>query len=409
MVIKPLVAGLKFPGLLILLCCSVVSRGGGFDNSGLPFDIIFDSQQKVNEWRLSFARVRPSIDGSIQPTRQSGSSAIAVRQLVPDYSDRHWALRYRLTDYLTCALRYEEPYRADVQYADDSLSYLDDASRPAAAPVSSVYQSELLTTACRVFWRRGNHVWSLISGIRHQKVRGAFSSDLGPGNQGASDNLDVRLNGGSEVGQLWGVSWAYPSVAARVTVFYRDAIHYSLTGETLTPVSMGSPRMRAPANAETLTPQTVVLSWQTGIAENWLLFGSFRWSEWRKVDAINVSDGVGNPSLSLYRNNTLDYNLGMIHQFSQRWKAGFSYASGKKLGGTSGVPGYDSENLRDPQGRRHIVATGLQHSPRSDLAVDLLMRYAYLEEKRVLTNSFEARFPSNQAFSLELGFSWFFQ
>ncbi len=394
--------------LFLVLCCVSPVQAGGFDNSGLPFGIIFDSRQQANELRVTSARVMPNIQGNILGTQQSAAESDSIQGLVPDYSDHEWALRVRFSDRITCAMRYETPYRAEVIYPDDALSYRNDDGAEVVAPLESHYNSKSLTSACRLGWQTSTGLWFVIAGVKHQHIEGAFSSDLTSAASGSGDNLEVKLTGGSEFGSIWGLAYEKPEIGARIALFFHSEIDYELSGKSYTPTGINTPRLVSEARSKTRTPKSIAMTWQTGITENWLVFGSFRWSEWRRVDRIEVQDQVGNPELGLYSNNTLDYDVGVVHKVSDSWAAGLSYASGKKLGGSSLPAGVDSDNLRDPQGRRHTLTLGSQYLLAEDLAVDANLSYAMLEEKRIVSSGFDATIKSSDAISLKLGFSWFF-
>ncbi len=394
--------------LVFLTCLGLVphSLAGGFDNSGRPFGIIYDSQGQPNEARVTYAVIRPKISADIEQSQASAPSQISTNDsLVPAYSNREWALRVRIDDDISCALRHEAPFRALIQYADDTLSYETTSGADAAAPIDSKYQSESLSMACRYLWQRSEWRYLVFGGPVHQRLRGAFSSDLSDEARGADDNLEVELNGGSEWGYLAGVAVEIPEIAFRAYLHYHSEIDYRMRGYSLTP--FGTSRIKSDAQAETRTPQSVLLGLQSGIADTWLAYGEFRWSEWSRVSEIVVQDSVGNPSLSLYRDDTLDLDVGLIHAWNDRLALGVSYQSSIKLG--ADLPnGIDATSLRDPQGKRQSFLLGSSYKLTPQLSADFVLAYTRLDEKRLLENNFSARVHATDLFTTKLGISWFY-
>ncbi len=391
----------------MLLLPAAGAMAGGFDNTGRPFGIIFDGENQPRELRWAFTSVAPDIRLDITATQSADpNTATRLDDLVPDYHHTEWSLRWNLSDSVSCALRAEQPFRALVRYPDDALTYRTTSGQTAVAPIESRYDSESLTIACRrdVHW--ADYRVRLFGGPKHQQVGGYFSADLSEQPAGRSDDLEVRLNGGSEWGFIAGLAFEIPAIALRASVIYHSAIDYSLRGRSLTPV-MGAPaRVVADAQATTRSPEAWHLGLQSGVAANWLVYAEMKWSAWSTVDEIQVQDGVANPRLSLYQNDTLDFELGLIHRASARLRWGLSYGSGIKLGTQDLPPGVDSANLRDPQGKRHALTLGSKYWLRENLATDLLIVANYLESKVIEETNFSARVKAAFVPAIKWGVSW---
>ena len=392
---------------LIPLMLVGVVEAGGFDNTGRPFGIIFDGENRQREVRWAMAHIAPDLSMQLRQSSATSGNEIALSGIVPQYENREWALRWNTSESTRCALRAEQPFRADVYYPDDALSYRTTGGQTAVAPVASRYNSESLSIACRLDISMNEWKWSIFAGPKHQKVSGYFSTDLSENEAGDADNLEVWLNGGSEWGALAGFALERPDIAFRWHIIYHNEIDYTLTGRSLTPTGIpNTPRIAASANSATRTPQSVHLGLQSGIAADWLAYAEFKWSEWSRVDEILVSDGVANPRLALYANDTLDVDIGLIHRLNADWRVGLSYATGLKLGSESLPQGADSKNLRDPQGKRHALSVGAKYWSHETLAIDLLLTGVYLESKRIIEDHFDARIESTVLPAFKLGISW---
>jgi len=406
---------LQGPLLLVLILLSVGDvLAGGFDNTGRPFGIIFGADDRPNELRLSYTHISPEVDGNARPTRNSASiSNVESNELIANFENIEWAIRYRVNDKVSCAVRFEEPFRAEVRYRDDSLSYthIPDSAEPevhTVAPIASVYESDSLSVACRYGWLNDFQRFYVFGGPKYQKVKGSFSSDLSALSLGSADNLSVNLGSGREFGYLAGIGYEIPSLAVRVSLIYHSEIEYTLKGESYTPVPDFTERIKSMARAKMLTPQSVHLNLQTGVAEGWLVFGEFKWSEWRKVDQIEVVDGILNPSLGLFKNNTVDVNLGVINVLSERLQVGVSYNTGFKLGGKSYPAGVDGTNLRSPAGDRQRLGLGVSFLFTEHLSFDSSISYTQIEDTKTVTDNYIFDLENAYALSIGVGMSWFY-
>lgn len=398
--------------LSLLLYPAVSSWAGGFDNTGRPFGIIFDGEGQPNEFRLTYSHISPDVHGDVVRSQSiAGEPPQIAEELVSEYDNLMLGFRYQLNDQVSCAGRYEEPFRAQVHYQDDSLSYVPDSSAPAvqrSAPIDSVYQSRSWSFACRYGWQTEHQRFYLFGGPKLQKIKGFFSTDLSALDVGSTDNLDVALNGGREIGYLAGLAWELPAIAASVSLIYHSEISYQLKGLSKTPIPNQAERAVRKARASTDTPQSYHLNLQTGVAPDWLVFGELKWSEWSKVNRIAVTDGLGNPSLGLFKNDTLDFSLGVIHATSERLRLGASYSSSKKLGSSDYPPGADSDNLRDPQGKRHTFLIGGKYWCDEHFALDAKLAYTKLEDKRIDDGAYILEINDANALTVEVGVSRFF-
>jgi len=376
---------------------------GGFDNSGLPFGIIFDTAGKPNELWVSYSRVSPKISGTVYQTRIQSNPTLQTENVVKSYGDFEIGVRLKITDRVSCALRTENPYFASVGYQDDTLSYVSDSSSN-AAPVTSQYRSKLLTVGCRYRWVVDDQFVYVYGGPKYQKVSGFFSSDLSPESAGRRDNLEVSLDGGSEYGYFLGLAYEVPSIAARVELVYHNEINYSLRGHSLTPISLDGDRLWSEASSRTATPKSVQLKLRSGVSENVLIFANFRWGDWSSVSGIKVQDGVGNPSISLYDHDTVNLNTGVMLAINDKWNMGGSYSTVFSLSGGSRI----GASLRNPQGTRHTIFFGVQYWPKQDIALDTGASFTEMENKKIDENAFVGEFEDMSAISVSAGVSWFF-
>ena len=126
---------------------------------------------------------------------------------------------------------------------------------------------------------------------------------------------DVQAERDLGFGYLVGAAYQIPDIALRVALTYYSSIEHELdTVETIT----GSPLINSSVDIE--TPQSVNLEFQTGIAEDTLLFGSVRWVDWSEfaISPTAFSGIVGQPFVD-YQEDWTTYTLGVGRRFNEQW------------------------------------------------------------------------------------------
>ena len=82
-------------------------------------------------------------------------------------------------------------------------------------------------------------------------------------------------------------------------------------------------------DGDVATPQSVEFKFQTGIAPDWLAFGSVKWTDWSTVTDVNflakanqvVPQGQRVTGLNLYYQDGWTVSGGVGHKFNDQWSA----------------------------------------------------------------------------------------
>lgn len=129
-------------------------------------------------------------------------------------------------------------------------------------------------------------------------------------------NAEIPFVGGYTVttdtqrnfGYMFGAAYQIPDIALRVGLTYYSAISHDLNT-----FEFGALNSVTPIE----TPQSVNLEFQTGIAEDTLLFGSVRWVDWSEF-AIRPPNY---PLVTLvdYEKDWTTFNIGVGRRFSDEW------------------------------------------------------------------------------------------
>lgn len=304
-----------------VMAASSAAQAGGIDRSGQSIDVLF---QDGNYAEISFGSVAPDVSGTVLGGNLQSSN---------NMSNTYWtfgaAMKHQINENLSYAIILDQPFGADVTY--DPSNY----------PVTGS-QAEFKSTALTGILRyRMDNGFGVHGGLRVQRVSATAGIPVVGG---------YTVNGRDDTGTgyLAGFSYERPDIALRVALTYNSAIktkHRTTEAATL-PVAPGVfvPVTRF-TTTEIETPQSVNLSFQTGIAKDTLLFGGVRWVEWSdfSIDPVLYRQATGNAFLS-YQDDTTTYSLGVGRRLSETWSASLSmsYEDGdsktpiSNLGPTSG-------------------------------------------------------------------------
>ena len=423
---------------------------GGFDKSDHSFGILFGDDNVIT---TSFSQTAVNTKGTASQI-YGGDQSIGTGTIVSDIINPEVALRLSAADNVTCALKVEEPYGAEVAYADDSLVYDidpgDGSSVAITAPVATKYESQSLTVGCGYDFALSAGKLTVLAGPKIQSIKGFFSEDLSSLDAGSADNLEVDLDGGTEVGYILGAAYSIPEIALRASIIYHSQIDYTGTGtiDSVVPLSqlgMGADvGFTTTGSAKTFTPQSVEIALQSGVAENTLAFLNVRWSEYSKLNELSIEGdgsvaipsagdasfddinaqasavtGIDNvlgdlidPSLSLFHQDTLDVAFGMGRQLTDNLAIGASYSASLKLGSKYSLTpdGADSDNVRVPASETQTFSFGGEYSVTPEFTLNGGLAYtlldSYTAEDPDTNGGLVVRFGQAEATSFQLGMSY---
>jgi long-subunit fatty acid transport protein len=232
---------------------------------------------------------------------------------------------------MALAVIIDEPIGADVAYPG-----VPGATSYALAGTTADLESLSLTALLR--YKLENNV-SVYGGLRVQSAEGTVNIKFP-----AAGIADYRMSTSREtdLGYVVGVAWENPEIAARVALTYNSAITHDLQS---TETGLG-PALNS--SFETEVPQSVNLEFQTGVAEDTLLFGSIRWVDWSEftIAPPRYLAIVGNELVD-YPKDRVTYNLGIGRRFNEQWSGaatiGYEPSDGEitgNLGPTDGMTSF---------------------------------------------------------------------
>lgn len=270
------------------------AMAGGIDRSGQFMAVLFE-EGRYGEFSLG--AVSPSVSG----VGSAGVGGGASGDMAPNYFQFGAAYKADLNDMWSYALIFDQPFGADVDYPASAAPYF-------AAGATAEFDSNALTGILQ--YNMPSNV-SLYGGIRVQTIEAAANIPFVAG-------YSVTGDRDFGVGYVVGAAFEKPEIALRVALTYSSKISHELTTTETSVSPLGGPNVTT-TNID--TPQSVNLEFQTGVAEDTLVFGSVRWVDWtgfniRPADYATLTMGG---SLVAFASDTVTYSLGVGRRLNDQW------------------------------------------------------------------------------------------
>lgn len=153
---------------------------------------------------------------------------------------------------------------------------------------------------------------SVFGGIKRVTVNDGANLKLGSNLVSAGGVIDEQshwiLSETSEMGMIYGAAYEMPDIAFRVSLMIEDDIDLTIA------TTVGAGVAPAAGNSTASIGDAMTLDFQSGIAEDTLLFGSIRNSKW-KDNQVSVPTAAGSAQVSDFDDGT-SYSLGVGRKIS---------------------------------------------------------------------------------------------
>lgn len=290
---------------------------GGIERNPLNLAPLYEENRYLE---VSAGLVFPDIEGTggLVPAAFGGPIPLtgSTGNLLETYATIGLAYKGEISDRLSYALFLSQPYGADTFYP---------ATPPTSATdVTAVYgnsfadlDSYALTTliAYDVTPRIKVYGGPVIQLIEAE----AGLPFIPAGAAGSGYEVDAGQSIG--FGAVVGASYSIPDIALRVGLTYKSAISHEFdTTETLGGVAVFD------SQTDIETPQEVTLDFQTGIAQDTLLFGQARWVDWSEFEIAppNYPLLAAGRALVAYEEDWYTFTLGVGRKFTENWSGALS-------------------------------------------------------------------------------------
>lgn len=353
------------PGLMTLIATPAFSAG--LERSPQSLNILF---QEGNYLELGASYVRPRVSGTLDTVPMTPLQGQPTGNVARSYFSGSIGFKGVINEQMSYAILLDQPFGADTLY-------------PGGSPLEGSLGKIDNTTLTGVFRYKFDGGFSAHAGIRSSWTKGTAEISVVP-------VLDYTLTTQRDQawGYLLGVAYEKPEIALRVALTYNSSIKHTLNAaETGVP-----PVPQDTFNAR--LPQSVNLEFQTGIAEDTLLFGSVRWVNWKQFDITPpdyaasqnpLAGGAPRGALVEYQKNSTTYTLGVGRRFTENWSGSVSlaYDTGN---------GNPTSNL-GPTGSRTTLGLGASYTV-DNITISGGVQYARIGSATTTLNS---QFSNNSA------------
>lgn len=310
------------------MCMSTLNHAAALDQSGqsiLPF------LENGNYVEVNATAVDADISGKIRnhPELVNDPQNLNSGNMGNSFQYYSAALKLQLTDRISFGLLYNQPFGADITYPMQSNNtFSDNEFTQQGTSVNVDTESISMILGVSPFSN-----FQVYGGAVYQSVKGDVAL-RGNSYSVAFNGYDAEFKKNHVVGWLAGLSYQISDVALKAALTYRSKIDHEMQ---VTETQFGQPlEATTPSKTRISTPQSVNIDFQTGVYKDTLLYTNLRWVNWKdfhirptQFGAVTeyltgvVSNGAytGGFDLDSYQKDQWTVNVGLGHQFTEKWSA----------------------------------------------------------------------------------------
>ncbi len=297
----------------LLLTTTAVSAGG-LDRGGNSYSVLFEDG---NYLELSFSSVRPDVSGDFAAALGGGSTG----DMAEDYTNFGVALKYEINEQFDVGLFLNQPYGANAAYgagpytgltADWESDQVAVVLKYQATPNISVYggvrsvESEAQITIPDTLIRGGAAVAAAGGDAAAGALLAAPAGTLA---------YDAETNANRQTSYIVGAAYEMPEIALRVALTYETGFTHEFEATEFVPAVAA---VSGVSDFEIEMPQAVTLDFQSGVAEDTLVFGSIRWSEWSVWEVRPAGyEALTGDAVTGLDNDVFTYRIGVGRRFTE--------------------------------------------------------------------------------------------
>ncbi|MGC5198488.1 OmpP1/FadL family transporter, partial [Aphanothece microscopica] len=242
-----------------------------------------------------------------------------------DYTMMSLAYKRDLSDRLSMGFYLNTPYGANALYTQGPYTGLTATweSEQIAAVLRYEVQAGLSVYGGARYVRSQAEIAIPDTVIRNGLAAAGLAGNVLAGNLAANaplGSLAYTADGSrtGDVGYIAGAAYERPDIALRVALTYESEIEHGFrTRETLAAVEgLFGPFPVTQTNIR--MPQTLTLDFQSGVAQDTLVFGSIRWAEWSVWEVRPAGfDSVFGDNVTDFENDVITYQLGVGRRINE--------------------------------------------------------------------------------------------
>jgi long-chain fatty acid transport protein len=326
---------MKTTALGLIAACAFVggAQAGGFARGEADTDILYEDGTVAGRGGWVYVMPHRSYETINGAASSDGS-----------YSDSYgipsFAAKFRATDNFSCAITYTQPFGANSTYGDDAQDADRAADVATGVPIlvgtggNAVLYSEFDTNelggTCAVNFDAGPGQFYVLGGGFTQSFDYTESKDFGT----------LNLQDDSAFGYRLGAAYEIKEYALRAELMYRSQVDHEADGVfTLQNAIVGGALGGLPvgtqlsATGEGSLPQSLEFNLQSGIAPDWLAFGSIKWTDWSVLQTLNYNiTGLGDQQKNFFWRDGWTITGGVGHQITEKVSGALSLTWDRGVG-----------------------------------------------------------------------------
>ncbi|HEX2147811.1 MAG TPA: OmpP1/FadL family transporter [Pseudorhizobium sp.] len=350
-------------GVLALAAAAALSStamAGGLERGGYNIDLLFDTGRFAAESTATFVMPQRKLKNVVDTNPLNGNlNATPGYEDSADDSENYWSPRIGVKAGFgdaDCMFDYSQPYGAHTKPGDDWAG--------ASENIETKVNSDNYALTCSYSLDAGPGQFRVIGGVNYLEMDGfkerlvIAPSVFAPFPASGVGRLDLEGDGW---GWRAGVAYEIPEYALRASLVYYSQVKLDDVSGTVdltgVPAFLGRAVPGAgsviPVEGSTAMPDSLELKLQSGIAPDWLAFGSVKWTDWSQLQRIVFyNSGREVTSLDLGYRDGWTVTGGIGHKFNEQWSGAVSVTWDR---GTSQDFGVQSDTW--------LLTTGLAYTP----------------------------------------------
>lgn len=279
-------------GALLLTGVASAAQAGGLERNGYNYDLLFSEDRFASEAgviyvmpdrKIKNAKDTDRSDGLGSNGRGGGKTSVNETE---NYAVPRVGFKVGITQDFDCLAQYSQPWGVHTKPGADWVG--------ANENIETKIESHDYGLTCSYKFDVGKGQLRAIGGVSYQELEGFKERLVNPAGQpfgfSGTGKLDLKGDG---VGWRIGAAYEIPEIAFRASLIYNAEVDLGTLDGTLNLTNL-------PPSANPLTgrvtdvfgtatmPQSVEFKLQSGIAPDWLAFGSVKWVDWSVLNVVTL-------------------------------------------------------------------------------------------------------------------------
>ncbi|MEP7455688.1 OmpP1/FadL family transporter [Phyllobacterium sp. SB3] len=330
-------------GAILLTGVASAAQAGGLERGGYNYDLLFSEDRFASEAgviyvmpdrKIKNARDTDPSDGlgaNGSPLLGLGKTSVSETE---NYTIPRAGVKIGITSDFDCLAQYSQPWGVHTKPGDEWVGVNEN--------IETKISSDEYGLTCSYKFDVGKGYLRAIGGVSYQELEGfkerlVLSPNIFrqiPGLEGFPGNGTGKLElEGDGVGWRIGAAYEIPEIALRASLIYNAEVDLGDVTGTLDLTNLPAPIRPGLAGkvsnvfGTATMPQSLEFKLQTGIAPDWLAFGSVKWVDWSVLNVVGFCV-QGTPkctpdkyatSLDLMFRDGWTVAAGVGHKFNDQW------------------------------------------------------------------------------------------